>query len=178
EVWANAERAAHSRELLDAVASLRSDTRKAQAAQRAFLISGVDDRLVPYNEAAAGMRAAAAQLPTLADGDEDQAARARDVGQQLESGIKSLNDIIEQRRKPGGLEEIRKRAKAMSHSFLDPLLATLDEMGSAERDRLASRDLAASRAYTWARISGAASAAVGLIALGLFAWVLRRSALA
>jgi PAS domain S-box-containing protein len=125
------------------------------------------------------MRAEAAHLPALADGDEDQSVRARDAGRQIELGIKSLNAVIEKRRTPGGFEKIVALSKKIGdRSFLDPLLATLNDMDSAERERLASRDMAASRAYAWALISGAASAAVGLVALAVFALLLRRSALA
>ena len=59
---AGAERAARSHEILEAIGAVRSDTRKVQADQRAYLVTGFTDWVKPYEEAAATLRVSASNL--------------------------------------------------------------------------------------------------------------------
>ncbi len=73
-----------SQRVVAVVGALRADTRKLQAAQRAFLISGVESRLVAYREAAAALRAEAANLKRMTEG--EQHRRAGEVEAQIGRG--------------------------------------------------------------------------------------------
>jgi CHASE3 domain sensor protein len=168
-----------SREFLDTIGAIRTDTRTVQATQRAYLITGFNDYRKPYQEAAVILRADAARLSKLTEGDSEQHGRAFDAARQIESGLASLDEVVKLRGGVDGhnavVELSRKRGP---RSFVDPLLETLARMDLAERDRLALREAETRAAYARATIYGLASAFLGLGALGMFAWVLRRSVLA
>ena len=174
----DATRAAHSREVLDAIASIRADTRKLQAGHRAFVISGIESWLQPYDEAAAALRAEIEVLKTLIAIDPDQFSKAEAAGREIESGIAGFDEMNVLRRKKG-YEAIL----AISHvrgmqSFVDPLLATLAEMDQAERERLTVHDRETDEAYSRAIFYAAIGAVLGLLALGMFVRLLERSILA
>ena len=168
-----------SREFLDTIGAIRTDTRTVQASQRAYLVTGFDEYRKPYQEAAATLRSDAARLLALTAGDSEQHGRALDAGHEIETGIASLDEVVKLR---GGVDGhqavIEFSRKHGPRSFVDPLLETLAKMDLAERDRLELREAETRAAYARAIIYGLASAFLGLGALGMFAWVLRRSVLA
>ncbi|HEX4613145.1 MAG TPA: CHASE3 domain-containing protein, partial [Urbifossiella sp.] len=76
----DADRAALSREVIDAVSTVVTDTRRVQAEQRAYLITGFPEWVAPYEEAAARLRADAARLADLTARDPEQHPRALEAG--------------------------------------------------------------------------------------------------
>ncbi len=133
-------RTAHSREVLNAIASIRANTHKLQAGQRAFVISGIESWLQPYDEAAASLRAEVEALKILTTNDPDQFSRAEAAAREIESGIASLDEINVIRRKKGYEAVLAISQVRGMGSFVDPLLATLKEMDQEERERLAAHD--------------------------------------
>jgi len=171
-----AARATQSHEFLDVINTIRIDTRKLQAMQRSYLINGFEEWIPPYREAATALRADAEQLLSLTAGDAEQYRRAQDAAKQIESGIMSLDEVVKLRGKPNGHAAVVAIAKERGQrSFVDPLLDTLTEMDHAERERLAAREEEARSAYDGALFSGIAAALLGLVALGLIAWMLERN---
>jgi PAS domain S-box-containing protein len=177
QLRANDARAARSREVIDAIGAIRADTRKLQAAQRAFLISGLPDWRAPYHQAVADLHAGVARVERLTADDPDQRPRLEAAEREIRSGIARMDEVAERRRE--GIQVIVEMARANGpRSFVDPVLDTLTEMDAAERARLAERERAADAAYTRAVLNGTAGAVLGLVALGLFVWLVRRSAAA
>ncbi len=170
-------RASQSRNVIDAVATIRADVRKLQAGQRAYIISGVEDWLAPYHEASSALKAESSTLKSLTADDSDQRSRAETVSREIESGIHSLNQVIALRRKDGYEAVLAFSLKRGSRSFVDPLLETLTEMDRDERTRLAAWEFQAQEAYARSVLYGLAAAVLGLVAVGLFVAVLRRSIL-
>ncbi|WP_246522719.1 ATP-binding protein [Gemmata palustris] len=167
--------AAHSHEVIDAVAAVRSDARKLQAAQRAYIITGGEDRLPPYHEAISALRVSGSQLRTLTAGDPDQNQRTESAVREIESGIASLDAVTTLRREKGLGAILEFSRGRENRSFVDPLLETLAAMEGYERDRLAARNTETTEAYTRTVYYGIAGAVLGLVALGMFVWLLARS---
>jgi PAS domain S-box-containing protein len=168
-----AARADRSQHVVEAVGALRADARKLQAAQRAFLISGVEDRLVAYREAAAALRAEAASLNGMTEG--EQRRRAGGVEAQIDQGIAGLDVVIKLRRDRGLGAVVALARASTGRSFVDPLLEALAEMEGAEREQLASREAEVRDAYAQSVFFGIAAAGLGLLALGMFVLLLARS---
>ena len=172
----DAELGSHSRDVIDAVASVRSETRRVQAAQRAYLINGLESSLTAYRDAEAALRAAMAKLTALTGGDADQSRRAGEAAQEIDSGVGALNDMVALRRAKGlgPVQEIG--AARGGRSFVEPLLETMSEMEQTERDRLSKRNRDTAEAYSRALSYSIAGAIVGLAALGLFVALLSQHA--
>lgn len=170
------ERATRSREVIDAIGTVRTDTRKVQADQRAYLITGFEDWVKPYNDSVNALRADAAALAALTEGDEEQHSKALDTVREIEAGVGSLNDVVKLRGRPKGHEAVVAMSRERGRrSFVDPLLETLDAMERGERERLAVREKEAREAYDRAVFYGLTSSLLGLVALGMFVWLLGRS---
>ncbi|QJX00534.1 PAS domain S-box protein [Frigoriglobus tundricola] len=173
---AGSRRAAHSLTVLDGIGTVRSDTRKLQAEQRAYLITGLDEWVRPYEDAAAALRADAAALAARTAQDPDQHQRALAAQRDIETGIANMNEVVRLRGRPKGHEAVVALARERGRrSFVDPLLETLAEMDRAERGRQAALETEADEAYTRSVFYGAITAALGLVAIGTFVVLLRRS---
>jgi len=173
---ASSERAAHSLAILDAIGTVRTDTRKLQAEQRAYLITGFDEWVRPYEDAATALRADTAALATLTANDPDQHQRTLTAQREIETGIAHLNEVVQLRGRPKGHEAVvalsRERGR---RSFVDPLLETLAEMDRTERVRQAALETEADEAYSRSVFYGAVTAALGLVAIGTFVVLLHRN---
>ncbi|MBN9522720.1 PAS domain S-box protein [bacterium] len=179
DVRSDAAAATRSHEVIEAVAAVRAETRRVQADQRAYLVTGFPDWVPPYRESAARLRTAATALTAQTADDPEQHPRARAAAAEIELGLASLDRVLQLRGGPDGLAAVvalsRERGRA---SFVDPLLQTLDAMDAAERERLARREADTRAAFDRTVLYAAAGAALGLVALGLFVAMLRRTALA
>lgn len=169
-------RATHSREVLEAVGNIRAETRKLQAGQRAFIISGIEDRLVPYREAANAIRMHAGTLKSITAADADHWERVEKIHVEIAEGLARLDEIIILRREKGMPAILELTSHRGQRSYVDPLLEVLEEIDRAESAKLAEREEASQKAYDRAMLFGMAAAVVGLAVLGLFTWMLARSA--
>jgi PAS domain S-box-containing protein len=165
------ERTTKSREIVDAVGSMRTEVRKLQGAQRAFLLSGLEKSLQPYNEAAAALEVKAKDLELLTAQDPDQHKGAEQITHEIETGLELLNKVIEVRRQ-GGIEAVETLARTGLRSFVDPVLDLLAEIDQRERERIAVWETRAQEAYRQAVMSTIRAVSLGLIAIALFVWLL------
>lgn len=167
--------AALSREVLDAISAVRTDVRKMQAEQRAYLITGFEDWVKPYEDAANELRASCAALAAKTADDPDQHPRAVAAAKEIETGISSLTIVVKLRAKEGPAPVVEMARERGRRSFVDPLLEILAEMDRAERQRLAEREDFARSAYERAMWYNAIAVGLGLVAVLLFVWILARS---
>lgn len=174
-LWLDADRAARSRAVLDAVGALRAEARKLQAGQRAYLISGEEQALQPYHEASGAIHDGVARLQQLTEGDADQNQRAVAAGRDVETGLDNMRDVIAIRRNQGFLAVLQLAPSRGIRTFIDPLLDTLAAVDERERERLAVQEDQTRLAYTRAVLYGVVAAGLGLLAVAMFVWVLRRS---
>ena len=168
-------RAVHSRVILDSVGAVRTETRRLQAGQRAYLISGEQDRLKLYEDARSALNAEIAQLKEATRDDPDHREKVESAEQQVATGLAALDGVI-QLRKDKGLEAVIALARDRGpRSFIDPLLETLDEIDRIERENLAIREAETQKAYDRALFYSVAATVLGLVALILFVALLARS---
>jgi CHASE3 domain sensor protein len=171
----DAEVSSHSLEVIDGVGSVRTDARRLQASQRAYLITGIEDWLAPYHETTNDLRAGVARLKSLTKNDPDQLDRAQEADREIEAAIANLNVVITLRREKGFDAVLTFSRQRGIRSFVDPSLEKLAEMDRYERQRLAVLYQEAGDAYSQAVLYSVAAAILGLVALGLFTWLLSRS---
>lgn len=163
-----ADRVVQSQRVIDAIGSVHSLTRRTQAEQRGYLITGFDDRIEPYRAAAAQLREAAAHLAELTAEDPEQHPRALAAQREIESGLANLDAVVKLRGEPGGYEAVIALSRERGlRSYVDPFLAILAEMEEAERGRLAAREAIANQAYRTSIFSGAMVALLGVAAIRL-----------
>ncbi|OWK34448.1 PAS domain-containing protein [Fimbriiglobus ruber] len=171
----DAARVAHSREILDVLSGLRADARKLQVSQRGFLISGDESRLRSFNETVDAIHAQIGRLKVLTADDPEQTRRIEELEAGLQHGIAWLVQMAGARRAKG-LEAVRQLALAGNgQNVLDRLWDLAEEIDGEERRLLTARAEETDRAYSNAVQFGAASALFGLLAVGAFAWFLRRN---
>jgi PAS domain S-box-containing protein len=169
------DRDARSRELLDAINIIRTETRRLQAHQRGYLLSGIEDWLQLYHDAARDLREGLDRLEILTDADTEHSPRVRAAGREVEGGLVSLNEVIELRR-ARGVHAVSELAQARGpRSFVDPLLEILADMDRIERNRLGVRVQETNDAFSRAILYGFAAAVLSLFALGMFTWLLLRN---
>ncbi len=168
-------RDAQSREILDAINTIRLNTRRLQANQRAFLISGIEAWLQSYDESIGDLRTSVARLKELSRDDADHGPRIEEAERQIELGMTRLNEVVDLRRKQGIQAIVQRAQETGPRSFVDPVLELLADMDRIERERLAFRVQETDQAFARAVYYGLAASFLALVSLGLFFWVLLRN---
>lgn len=167
--------AAHSRDVLDVLSQLEADVREMQVAQRGFFLTELEDRLKPYEAAKRRLPNRFQRLRNLTEDAPRRQGQAAALEELLRQGTATLEEYIETFRREGmeGLRAIT--ARNGGKSVLDPYLEAAGAFETEERRLLSERAERTGRAYLDAVRFGGVSALFGLVAVGLFVWVLNNS---
>jgi PAS domain S-box-containing protein len=166
---------AHTQEVLATAAVAHAERRGMEAAQRTFLLTGDERAHEAFRRSVASARDSLSRLHELTADNQDQQARLAAVGGALDDGAADLERTTQVRRREGAEAAGRAVAVEAGRQRLDEVDRLIGEIEGAERALLADRERVSDRAYSKALLFGTAAAGFGLIAVGLYVWLLRRS---
>lgn len=172
----DAERVAHTHEVITSLDNVVSLIKDAETGQRGYLITADDKYLDPYRRARAGINEQLAKVETLLQGKTEQTDRLRALRAHLTTKLAELEETITLRRS-SGFEAARDvvitdRGKAE----MDALRAQVAAMREVERARRLQNVASMQEAYRVAIVSGIVTTILG-VALSFFvAFLLRRAA--
>jgi PAS domain S-box-containing protein len=164
----------HTHEVLDLTADVLLALVDAETGERGFLLTGRDEYLQPYTAALPRLGERLAQLKDKTRYNPRQQARLAKLEELAAVRLALLKQRIDLRRQrekdPGALAAARTGREQM-----DALRALVAEMEQEEHDLLRDREGRSRRAYEVAVTTGLFTAALGLVTVGAFVGLLRRS---
>ncbi|HVJ82888.1 MAG TPA: PAS domain S-box protein, partial [Planctomycetia bacterium] len=161
-------------ERLAAIEALRVDRGELESSQRNFIISGDPAPLEAFQRTDGRMRSRFERLHELFADDSEQLARALALENSLTRAQNRLAATIEVRQKEGHEVAQRIVAAGESRRMLEAIDRDFDEISGTTKSLLARRRDATEQAYLTAVVFGGAAAFLGLVAVGMFVWLLRR----
>ncbi len=164
----------HTHDVIDALSSVRFDVGPAITAWRAFLPSGDEKLLAPASDALTRSREDLARLTDLTRDNRRQQARLGELSRSVEKVGALIEHTRRLRREPTFDLEREERALFEQPPELIELRSIVEDMQGEERRLLAEREQASRRAHAVALSAGTVSAILGIVTVGLFAWLLAR----
>ena len=167
---------AHSYEVQSATSAVLLAMVDAETGQRGFLITGQDKFLEPYDSALARLEDQVAQLKDLTVDNQEQQARVSQLEELIQSRLESMQHGLALRRQ-NAEEATLWVASGAGKSKMDALRDLVSTIQTTENNLLQARQSQSRQTYRLAVISGLTAAAMALITLGAFSWLLHRSLL-
>ncbi|MEO8617132.1 MAG: PAS domain S-box protein [Luteolibacter sp.] len=165
---------AHTDEVLNLTSDVMLALVDAETGQRGFVITGKDEFLQPYDAALLRLDGLMAKLKEKTKESSDQQARIKKLEEMTAVRLGQMKEAIALQR------EDEKAAKAFvltgkPNAQMDAIRKHVTEMEQVEDDLLKERESKTAATYQTAVTTGLLSAALGLIATGVFVWLLKNS---
>jgi signal transduction histidine kinase len=170
----NADRVAHSHEVLALTSEVLLALLDAEAAEQGYLITFKDEVLQPSEDALARLGLRLAALKDKTEDNSRQQVWIKKLEDMSNERVALHKEVIDLRRK-------RERAEAIfavlnkSRATMGGIRKLIARMQTEERDLLQDRERRSSRAYYVAVATGLLTAIVGLVLFGAFVWQLKGS---
>ena len=145
----------------------------AETAQRGFIITGNDELLQPYDAARARLEDLQAKLSDETSDNPDQQARVKHLNETTAVRLGSLKQGVDLRRQKA--EAGTALASGRGKAEMEAVRTQLAGIESAENELLKDREHRNAVAYRVALITGLITALLGLLTVGVLAWVLNRN---
>jgi PAS domain S-box-containing protein len=143
----------HSHEVIEAIYTMHSAIKDAEAAQRGYLLTADPQYLQPYREGLARARARLSLLSALVADDTDQSARMPRLQQSVDLRLRELDDSLALFDE-SGFTAARERAKTgFGRNEMDEVRVVMDEMTTSELGVLAERSAIVDRTFRIAILS-------------------------
>ena len=169
----DANRVAHTHEVLTELANLLSLVKDAETGQRGYLITGEPRYLAPYTDAVAAIRRRVDDLQQSTSHDAVQQTRFPEVRASIDAKLNELDETIALR-KTVGFDAAREVVLTdRGKNTMDELRAVVAEMTQHEQHLLQERSEESGRAYRVAVLTGLLSGFLALAAFAGFLVVLR-----
>jgi PAS domain S-box-containing protein len=165
---------AHTHEVLDLTHGVLLALVDAETGQRGFLLTGKDEFLQPYDAARGRLGLRLAQLGEKTRDNPRQQERIDKLERMTAGLLTGLQEGIDRRRKGAVGEQLLPAAQA-GKDQLDAIRDLVGDMEREERDLLGARERRSREAYRSAVASGFVTAALGLLVVGAFGELFRRS---
>ncbi|MBU6489118.1 MAG: CHASE3 domain-containing protein [Burkholderiales bacterium] len=164
----------HSNEIRSSLGQLLALARDAETGQRGFVITGRDEYLEPYSDAAPQIAREFDRLSSLLKGDGRQEQRLARLRALMDRKHQELAQVIDMRRTQGFTAAQAIIMTDTGKAFMDQARATVAEMENHVDKQLAARQANARRIRDLAVLAGLASGALTLLVYASFGYVARR----
>jgi len=164
----------HTHEVLDFTGDVLLALVDAETGQRGFLVTGKDIFLEPYDAALARLDGLVVKLKDKTKDDPGQQARITKLQEMIVVRMGFLRESIDLRR-TNAEEALALVATGKGKAQMNAIRQHVAEMKQVEGDLLKDRESKSAAAYRVAVASGLVTAVLGLLAVGGFVWLLRRS---
>ncbi|MDG0025809.1 CHASE3 domain-containing protein [Trinickia sp. Y13] len=164
----------HSNEIRSSLGQLLALARDAETGQRGFVITGRDEYLEPYSDAAPRIAREFDRLSSLLKGDGRQEQRLAKLRALMDRKHQELAKVIDMRRTQGFEAAQAIIMTDTGKAFMDQARATVAEMEDHVDEQLAARQANARRIRDLAVLSGLASGVLTLLVYASFGYVARR----
>lgn len=164
----------HSNEIRSSLGQLLALARDAETGQRGFVITGRDEYLEPYSDAAPQIAREFDRLSSLLKGDVRQEQRLAKLRALMDRKHQELAKVIDMRRTQGFEAAQAIIMTDTGKAFMDQARATVAEMEDHVEKQLAARQANARRIRDLAVLSGLASGVLTLLVYASFGYVARR----
>ncbi len=148
----------------------------AETGERGFILTGEERYLEPYDVALVQLQERINGLSQLVGDDPTQSAATHRLQQLIAVQLSIYKEVIAARRagatSPTGMLSI-----GTGKANMDNLRAHVAGMQRAEEELLLKREVTSADAYNRAVVTGAITAFMGLLTVGIFTWFLRRNLL-
>ncbi|HVW50190.1 MAG TPA: CHASE3 domain-containing protein [Trinickia sp.] len=164
----------HSNEIRSSLGQLLALARDAETGQRGFVITGRDEYLEPYSDAAPQIAREFDRLSSLLKGDVRQEQRLAKLRALMDRKHQELAKVIDMRRTQGFEAAQAIIMTDTGKAFMDQARAAVAEMEDHVEKQLAARQANARRIRDLAVLSGLASGVLTLLVYASFGYVARR----
>jgi len=146
----------------------------AETGMRGFLITGQDEYLQPYDAALVRLDGLVAELKGATKDDSGQHTRITKLEEMTAARMGYLRQVIGLRRKSAE-ESSAFIATGEGKAQMDAIRQHIAEMRNVENESLKDRGSRTATTYQVAVVTGLLTAVLGLVAVGLLVWLMRRS---
>jgi signal transduction histidine kinase len=177
-LWANQRAVARSHELLTEAEAVLSTLKDAETDQRGYLLTGAEDYLRPYEEAAQGVRLGLARLARLAADDPGQSDRVAALSRLVAVKFEELGETIALL-KAGGPEKGFAAARAVVQTdrgkqHMEAVRTAVADIEATEVSRLVEREKESGRSYWIAVVAEGLLTVLSVSLVGLAFELVRR----
>ena len=165
---------AHTHEVLNLTSDVMLTLVDAETGQRGFLITGKDEFLQPYDAALVRLDGLMAKLKDKTKDNSDQQARITKLEEMTAVRLGYLRHGIDLYRK-NAEEASAFIAAGTGKAQMDAIRRHVAEMVKVEDDLLKARESKTALTYQVAVTTGLLTGVLGLLTVGAFVWLLRRS---
>ncbi|KMS54800.1 chemotaxis protein CheY [Novosphingobium barchaimii LL02] len=174
----DAQKIAHSHEVIVAVNALVSSLQDAETGQRGYLLTGKDSYLAPYNRAVADVDQRFETIATLTRDNSQQQARLEPLRRHIDGKLAELKETVEVRKNVGIGAALAIVETDRGKIEMDEVRAQLDTMHQEEARLRLDRQAEMAQAYRSAWVSGVLSCALGIVLTLAIGLLIRRAAVA
>jgi PAS domain S-box-containing protein len=172
---ANAKHVEHTYQVLNTLGSALTASRNLQVALRGYAMTGDEEQVKLFDRSVDELRDTLDRLKVLTADNPSQNRQVDRMEEESRTAVGLFRDTMRVRR-DGGLAAVQRfiEANRGRPAYLTAFWKIADEFEAEERRLLAARDGSMRDSYANAVLFAVASAAFGLVAVGLFVWALRR----
>ncbi len=166
---------AHTHEVISTLEGVLISITNAETGQRGFLLTGKPSYLAPYRSAVTSVDIQVAALQELIADNPDQVDRISLLKSAIDKRLQILGEV-KRLREEQGFEAAQ--ASVLTHrgkQEMDIVRSRINEMVEAEKSLLEKRSQETDKSYSIALITGIISALLGVLAVGLLFYFVRRS---
>ncbi|MBV9125422.1 MAG: PAS domain S-box protein [Planctomycetes bacterium] len=165
---------AHTLEVEEALADLKTTVTNAETSQRAYLVTGDASFLVHFQAAAGTVKDKIDRVALLTEDNPSQQDRLPRLRQLAQARLDELAAAQAVRQKQGFEAARQAMLRGEGRGTRDAFLTLVGEMVQEEKDLLRDRQARTGRTYQTAVLTGFLAAFFGLVALGVVVWLGRR----
>ena len=166
---------AHSHEVLGQTSRVLLTLLDAEASEQGYLLTSKDEFLQPFHAALAQLDERLAALQNMTKDNARQQERIEKLEGMSNEHVALLKEAIELRRTRGRNVQALLAVINKARATMESIRALIATMQAEEHDLLKDRERQSSRAYYVAVTSGLLTTVVGLVLVGAFVWLLKRS---
>ena len=166
---------AHTHEVMDALEEILVHQRKAEGVQRTYLITGDDAIQRAFTENIEAAKRKVGLVRVLTEDNTEQQAHLPDIDKRIDELAAFWSGTMAVRKEQGFDVARQIVQKGESRKLMADLNGLVREMDDREKSLLRDRKANTERTYSVAVVTGFIAAAMGLLAVGLFVWLLEWS---
>ncbi len=166
---------AHTHEVMDTLEEILVHLREAEGVQRTYLITGDDAIQRAFTENIDAAKPKVGQVRVLTEDNTEQQARLPDIDKRIDELAAFWSRTMAVRKEQGFDAARQIVQKGESRKLMADLNGLVREVDDREKSLLRDRKAKTERAYSVAVVTGFIAAAMGLLAVGLFVWLLEWS---
>ncbi len=163
---------AHSYQVLSALEATLATLNQAEASRRGYVITGEEDQLTPYVEAAGQIHSRLSHLRELVAGDPGQPQRLAEAEQAISEKLSVMQESIQLRRTRGFDKPVQAALTDRGDAAMGHIRGLIGEMENAERGLLRRRTEATTRSTRATNVIFLTGTWLGLLLLVLVFYLL------